>query len=154
MLVASHNILLDEEGPLNETSCFILNAGPTTYGFRLNTSRLYFKEEEHSIYLARTESYVIAIGQKLFAFSMLSGKKILFSYLADDISAILYTQLGPVLITDTTVLRLDDFANCTIAEVYMFGEYIIDYHLKESEIDLYFSDEHFPSKIVFASSLI
>ncbi|WCL81625.1 hypothetical protein PPO43_00755 [Saprospira sp. CCB-QB6] len=140
MLVASHNILLDEEGPLNETSCFILNAGPTTYGFRLNTSRVYFKEEEHSIYLARTESYVIAIGQKLFAFSMKEGTIMLVMNLVDRIRAIHSVQLGVVLVTRSSIIQLTDIANCSVRVAHQLCTEILSYQLKRDRIILSLSD--------------
>jgi hypothetical protein len=104
----------------------ILSIASIDYGFIVNSDAVWFSSEIHLKLIERSNIILLGIHDKIICFSSENGRIVFMNGLHDPISKIHLIKYGIVIITETTVLRINDQNNFTVSDFIVFDDIIVN----------------------------
>lgn len=138
------NIVLNKEQILlnfsdkneDSNSYYILEFNNLKYGFIFNRKVFNLNEENNVIYLDRSKSLILLFYDRIFVFSLEIDSLIFIAKQQDEILGIAIVDLGFIVVTETSLSRINDINGCTVSSVYFMHEVITEYSLKKDVLSL------------------
>jgi len=107
----------------------VFTIGNLNYGIAYDLDRVVYDEDLHSKFLKRSSCLVFVIHEYAYAISTITGKILFTLGLHDSILAIEVVKYGFVIITESSITRVNDLNKFNISQFSILAEIILDYSL-------------------------